>query len=87
MRKATLTINLVPKKERKQNQTQITEELGAELASFPDIRYWFLRDNGQRSFSVVVTGREGAEVDRVAAALTARSSGSSRRPATRCCST
>jgi hydrophobe/amphiphile efflux-1 (HAE1) family protein len=72
VRKATLTINLVPKKQRKQNQTQITEELGANLASYPDIRYWFLRDNGQRAFSVVVTGREGAEVDRVAAALTSQ---------------
>ncbi len=35
VRKATLTINLVPKKERKQNQTQITEELGAEPRVLP----------------------------------------------------
>jgi hydrophobe/amphiphile efflux-1 (HAE1) family protein len=70
VRKATLTINLVPKSKRKDTQLTITESLGAELAVVPDIRYWFLRDNGQRAFTVVVTGREGPEVDRVAAALT-----------------
>ncbi|MFN3744754.1 MAG: efflux RND transporter permease subunit [Hyphomicrobiaceae bacterium] len=70
VRKATLTINLVPKSKRKDSQLAITESLGAELASVPDIRYWFMRDNGQRGFTVVVTGREGADVDRVAAALT-----------------
>jgi hydrophobe/amphiphile efflux-1 (HAE1) family protein len=70
VRKATLTINLVLKSKRKDTQLAITESLGAELASVPDIRYWFMRDNGQRGFTVVVTGREGAEVDRVAAALT-----------------
>lgn len=48
----------------------VTEAIGADLASMPDIRYWFLRDNGQRGFSVVVTGRYGADVDRAAAALT-----------------
>ena len=70
VRKATLTINLVPKSKRKDTQLTITESLGAELADVPDIRYWFLRDNGQRAFTVVVTGREGGEVDRVAAGLT-----------------
>jgi multidrug efflux pump subunit AcrB len=70
VRKATLTINLVPKSKRKDSQLTITEAIGANLAAVPDIRYWFLRDNGQRAFTVVVTGREGAEVDRVAAALT-----------------
>jgi hydrophobe/amphiphile efflux-1 (HAE1) family protein len=70
VRKATLTINLVPKSKRKDTQLAITESLGAELASVPDIRYWFLRDNGQRAFTVVVTGRDGSEVDHVAAGLT-----------------
>src|SRR5690606_3000571 len=54
---------------RKETQLAITESLGAELASVPDIRYWFLRDNGQRAFTVVVTGRDGSEVDHVAAGL------------------
>ncbi len=72
VRKATLTINLVTKKDRKLNQGQITEEMGRELADFPDIRYWFLKDNGQRGFALVVIGRDGAAVDRVAAELTSQ---------------
>jgi hydrophobe/amphiphile efflux-1 (HAE1) family protein len=72
VRKATLTINLVEKKQRKLNQGQITEEMGLELADFPDIRYWFLKDNGQRGFALVVTGRDGQAVNRVAAELTSQ---------------
>ncbi|MBV1695694.1 MAG: efflux RND transporter permease subunit, partial [Hyphomicrobiales bacterium] len=70
VRKATLTINLVDKKNRKLNQTEVSEDIGRDLASVPDIRYWFLRDNGQRGFALVVTGRDGAAVNRVAADLT-----------------
>ncbi len=72
VRKATLTINLVDKKERKASQIQITEELGRDLADFPDMRFWFLRDNGQRGFQLVVTGRDGAAVNRAAADLTSQ---------------
>jgi hydrophobe/amphiphile efflux-1 (HAE1) family protein len=70
VRKATLVINLVPKKDRKLNQWQISEEIGADLAAVPDIRYWFLRDNGQRGFALVVTGRDGNAVNKVGAELT-----------------
>jgi hydrophobe/amphiphile efflux-1 (HAE1) family protein len=72
VRKATLTINLVDKHERKLNQSQISEEIGRDLAQVPDIRYWFLRDNGQRSFALVVTGRDGPGVNRAAADLTSQ---------------
>ena len=73
VRKATLTINLVPKTKRKLNQGQITEQMGAEIADFPDIRYWFLRDNGQRGFALVVTGRDSAAINKTAAELTSQS--------------
>ncbi len=72
VRKATLTINLVDKKERKLSQGQITEEIGRDLADFPDIRYWFLRDNGQRGFALVVTGRDSAAINKTAAELTSQ---------------
>ena len=73
VRKATLVINLVEKERRKLGQTQIAEEIGRDLASVPDMRYWFLRDNGQRGFALVVSGRDGAAVNRVAADLTSQS--------------
>ncbi len=72
VRKATFIINLVDKKERKLNQTQISEEIGRDLALVPDIRYWFLRDNGQRGFALVVTGRDGDAVNKAAADLTSQ---------------
>ena len=71
VRKATLTINLIDKKQRKA-QTAIVEEIGRDLAAVPDVRYWFLRDNGQRGFALVVAGRDGAAVNRVAADLTSQ---------------
>ena len=73
VRKATLVINLVDKENRKLSQTQISEEIGRDLALVPDLRYWFLRDNGQRGFAVVVTGRDAAAVNSVAADLTSQS--------------
>ena len=60
VRKATLIINLVPKDERKLTQADIKEAIGRDLADIPDIRFWFLQDNGQRQFALVVAGRDGA---------------------------
>lgn len=72
VRKATLTINLKPKLSRKLNQTQITEEIGDDLAKVPDIRYWFIKDNGQRGFALVVTGRDSAAINKTAAEITSQ---------------
>ncbi len=71
-RKATLIINMVPKDKRKQTQAQIKEAISLDLTGEPDIRFWFLQDNGQRQFSLVVAGRDGAAVNRVAADLTSQ---------------
>ncbi|MFM9942522.1 MAG: efflux RND transporter permease subunit [Hyphomicrobiaceae bacterium] len=70
VRKATLTINMLPKDKRKLSQGQLKELIARDLADIPDIRFWYLQDNGQRQFSVVVTGRDGAGVTKVAAELT-----------------
>ncbi|MEZ5851861.1 MAG: efflux RND transporter permease subunit [Hyphomicrobiaceae bacterium] len=71
-RKATLTINMVPKDQRKLTQAQLKEMLSRELADVPDMRFWFLQDNGQRQFQLVVSGRDGAAVNKVAADLTSQ---------------
>jgi hydrophobe/amphiphile efflux-1 (HAE1) family protein len=72
VRKATLVINLVPKATRKLNQAQIKSEISRELAAVPDIRFWFLQDNGQRQLQLVVSGRDAAAVTHVAAELTSQ---------------
>ena len=72
VRKATLVINLVPKDNRKLTQDQIRLAIGAGLADVPDIRFWFLKDNGQRQLQLVASGRDGAAVTRAAADLTSQ---------------
>ncbi|MFA5950255.1 MAG: efflux RND transporter permease subunit [Hyphomicrobium sp.] len=72
VRKATLIINLVPKSERKLSQSGIQSEIGRDLAALPDIRYFFVQDDGKRQFQLVVSGRDGAAVDKVGADLTSQ---------------
>src|SRR5262249_30875464 len=48
VRKATLIINLLPKEARELSQDQVRAAIGRSLAGVPDVRFWFLRDNGQR---------------------------------------
>ena len=72
VRKATLIIQLTPKNERKLTQQQIEEKISLDVREVPDIRFWFLRDNGQRAFTIVVSGKVAADVERAAAALTSQ---------------
>lgn len=71
-RKATFTINMVPKEKRKLSQAEIKEAISRDLTNVPDMRFWFLQDNGQRQFQLVVAGRDGAAVNKVAAELTSQ---------------
>jgi hydrophobe/amphiphile efflux-1 (HAE1) family protein len=72
VRKATLVINLVAKEQRKLLQSEVQLQIGASLSDLPDIRYWFLKDNGQRQFQLVVAGRDAGAVTQAAAALTSQ---------------
>jgi multidrug efflux pump subunit AcrB len=69
VRKATLTINYVPKGDRKLSQRQLELEIGRELVDTPDIRYWFLDENGKRAVTLEVTGQDSGTVANVAAEL------------------
>ena len=55
-RKASIVINFVPKTEREATQKELQTRIGAMLAGQPDIRCWFLKDNGQRDLSLIVAG-------------------------------
>ena len=72
VRKATLVINLVRKESRKLTQDQVRAAIGASMVDTPDIRFWFLKDNGQRQLQLVASGRSGADVSRAAADLTSQ---------------
>ena len=67
--KAALTIVYVPKANRSLSQQQLEQAISKDLADVPDIRYWFLDDNGQRNVSLLVTGQDNATVANVATEL------------------
>jgi multidrug efflux pump subunit AcrB len=71
VRRAALIINYTPKHDRDSAHTQRLLELdiSKELENVPDIRYWFLDENGLRAISLVVTGGDSNIVANVAAEL------------------
>ena len=75
VRKATLVVITTPKKERKLDASGLRQVFAEELSRVPDIRYWFMQENGQRQFQMVVVGRDGPAVERAAAAITSEAKG------------
>src|SRR4051812_9722161 len=69
VRRAALIINYTPKHDRKVTQRELELAIGNELESVPDIRFWFLDENGLRAIALVVTGPEAGIVGNVAAEL------------------
>jgi multidrug efflux pump subunit AcrB len=69
VRKASLTINFVPRSERTLSQRALELAITRDLASIPDIRYWFLDENGKRNVTYVITGPDSRTVGNVAAEL------------------
>ncbi|MFE1599111.1 efflux RND transporter permease subunit [Methylobacterium sp. ID0610] len=66
IRLATLTVNLTPKNARARKQADVEAAIMALLREEPDIRYWSLRDGGQRDFALIVAGPDIAVVKDVA---------------------
>ncbi|SDO33135.1 efflux RND transporter permease subunit [Afipia sp. GAS231] len=71
VRRAALIINYTPKKDRDSahTQRQLELDIGQELENVPDIRFWFLDENGLRAISLVVTGVDSNIVNNVASEL------------------
>ena len=71
VRRAALIINYTPKADRDSAHTQRLLELdiSKELENVPDIRFWFLDENGLRAISLVVTGIDSNIVANVASEL------------------
>jgi len=69
VRRAALIINYTPKGDRKITQRELELSIGNELSNVPDIRYWFLDENGLRAISLVVTGPNINIVSNVASEL------------------
>jgi multidrug efflux pump subunit AcrB len=66
VRRASLIINYTPKGNRSITQRELELAIGKELENVPDIRFWFLDENGLRAISLVVTGTDSNIVNNVA---------------------
>src|SRR2546429_3280353 len=69
VRRAALIVNYTPKTERKTTQRELELSISNELTNIPDIRFWFLDENGLRAISLVVTGVDSNIVSNVASEL------------------
>jgi hydrophobe/amphiphile efflux-1 (HAE1) family protein len=69
VRRATLIINYTPKTERKITQRELELSISQELDNIPDIRFWFLDDQGNRAISLIVAGADSNIVNNVASEL------------------
>ena len=66
VRRASLIITYTPKSERSVSQHELERLISLELADIPDIRHWFLDENGLRAISLFVTGPDSRAVGNVA---------------------
>src|SRR5262249_54905763 len=65
-RRPALLGHKTPKGDRSLTQRELELAIGHDLDDVPDIRYWFVDENGLRAISLVVTGPDGAIVAGVA---------------------
>lgn len=72
VRRASLIINYTPKGDRKITQRELELAISKDLDQVPDIRYWFLDENGLRAIALVVTGADSNIVNNVAQELAAQ---------------
>ena len=75
VRLASLTINLTPKNARHLTQKQVDVIIGDILREEPDIRFWALREGGQRDLALIIAGPDKAVVAEVAARLQREAAG------------
>jgi multidrug efflux pump subunit AcrB len=72
VRRASLIINYTPKSQRSVTQRQLELAISRDLNDVPDIRSWFLDENGFRAVTLFVTGADPRTVDNVANELAAQ---------------
>ena len=58
--RASLIVNYTPKGGPLDHATELELAISHQLDNVPDIRYWFVDENGLRAVSLVVTGADSA---------------------------
>ena len=59
VRRAAVTVTLVPKAQRSLSQKQLKAILSEKVADLPDIRAWFVNERGERELSFSILSRDG----------------------------
>ncbi len=72
IRRASIYINYTPKEERSISQHDLELAIGREIEEIPDLRYWFVDENGLRAITLDVTGSDPDAVANVAEELAAQ---------------
>ena len=65
-RKATFVINFVHHSKRVATQKQLQTRISGFMANIPDLRFWFMKDNGQRDLQLIVAGHDMNEINNTA---------------------
>jgi hydrophobe/amphiphile efflux-1 (HAE1) family protein len=69
VRRAALIINYTPKTKRSITQKELELSITRKLEDVPDIRHWFVDENGLRAISLVAVGADSMTVANVASEL------------------
>jgi multidrug efflux pump subunit AcrB len=69
VRKATIVINLVARRNRPHDQKAFERDMRATLSAIPDMRYSFGNGGGGREFTLILSGPDGAAVEQAALAM------------------
>jgi hydrophobe/amphiphile efflux-1 (HAE1) family protein len=72
IRKASLIVSFAPRSERTMSQRELERVIIAEMKDIPDIRAWFLDEQGKRPVSILFTGRDSRLVRSVASEVAAQ---------------
>jgi multidrug efflux pump subunit AcrB len=72
IRRASLYVNYTPKEKRSISQHDLELAIGREIEEIPDVRYWFVDENGLRAITLDVTGSDPEAVANVAEELAAQ---------------
>ncbi len=65
-RKASFVINFVHKSKREATQKELQTRISAFMADMPDLRFWFMKDNGQRDLQLIVAGKDIDQINNTA---------------------
>ncbi|AOO79756.1 efflux RND transporter permease subunit [Bosea vaviloviae] len=72
VRRAAVTIKLLPKAERKARQKDLKVVIAERLAGVPDTRAWYVNERGEREMAFSILSKDGAALDEAVARIESR---------------